>query len=87
MVFKTSFINATILMLVTLPLKTYNTNVCYHAYVSPNVVKFFQNLKKKKKNLNENICDKVFLTFDFHILENICTKKTLGHAMSFLVSF
>jgi hypothetical protein len=83
MVFKTSFINATILMLVTLPLKTYNSNICYHAYVSPNVVKFFQNFKKNYLKKNENICDKVFFTFDFHILEKICTKKTLGHAMSF----
>lgn len=61
MVFKTSLKNATILMLVTLPSKTYNTNICYHANVSPNVVKVFQNFQNfdffKK---NENICDKFF---------------------------
>lgn len=55
-------------MLVTLPLKTYNTNVCYHAYVSPNVVKFFQ---------NENICDKVFLLLIFTFWKKFAPKKPL----------
>ncbi len=64
-------------MLVTLPLKTYNTNVCYHAYVSPNVVNFFQNFKIFYLKKNENICDKVFLLLIFTFWKKIAPKKPL----------
>ncbi len=65
-------------MLVTLPPKTFNTNVCYHANGSSNVMKFFQILKFFALNKKREYCDKKNLLLIFTFWKNIAPRKTLS---------